>query len=98
MRIHLSGLFRRDLFKKERGAVELLRARRHGSHAHAQGSVPEAWHAVGAGDRDPDACRCYGCAGRRAGFFTRESRRATGEAIAFVTGLKKSGRDQRGVY
>jgi len=97
MRIHLSELFRRDLFKK-RGAAESLRARRQANQTHVQGPAPGAWHAVGAGGRDSDACRCYGCAGRRAGFFTHESRRATDEAIALVAGPRRSGRYEQDVY
>ena len=85
MRIQLSGLFRRDFFTKGR-AAESLRARRQGNRPHAQGAAPGAWQGAGAGDRqdsnrDPNACRCYGCTGRRAGPFAR----ATGGSAFFVT-------------
>ena len=78
MRIHLSGLFRRHLLKKGR-AAESLRARRQGNRPHAQGAASGARQRAGARRRKtpdrpggPQACRCYGCVGRRAGFFTRE--------------------------
>jgi sulfite reductase (NADPH) flavoprotein alpha-component len=43
----------------------------------AQGAAPGAWAGAGRQDpeRDPYACRCYGCSGRRAGMLARVSGR-----------------------
>ena len=71
------GLRRRHLRKGR--AAEPLRARRQGDRPHAQGAAPGAWAGAGRQDRrrDPNACRCYGCAGRRAGPLARQPAEAT---------------------
>ncbi len=71
MRVQLSGLFRRVL-RREGRAAESLRARRQSNRQHLQVAAPR----IGAladrqGRDDPGGCRCYGCAGRRAGPLAR---------------------------
>jgi len=77
MRIQLSGLFRRVLLKEGR-AIESLRARRQANRQHQQFAAPGAGQFAGLAGRqgagDPDGCRCYGCALRRAGPLARSLR------------------------
>ena len=95
MRLQLSGLFRRDLFKKG-GAAESLRARRQGNRPDAQDAVRGAWQFVADHDElvDHAGCRCFGCTGRRASRTGRSRDNPVEATFLSRTRLNKPGSEK----